>query len=185
MSQCASLIAEEVRGLKTLVDEFSRFARFPAVAPAPTQLNEVVQGTLALYQDSLNGIQLTAELGPNLPMISADASLLRRVLVNLIDNATEAVAHSATKQVLVRTRQGARGVELSIADTGPGIPPQDKERLFLPFFSTKPNGMGLGLAIVSRVVAEHRAAIRVEDNRPSGTRFVIEFPLAPAGTRAR
>ncbi|MGH9862452.1 MAG: ATP-binding protein [Candidatus Acidiferrales bacterium] len=185
MAQCASLIAEEVRGLKTLVDQFSRFARFPEVEPVPTQLNDVVQGALALYQDSLNGIQLSAELAPNLPLISADASLLRRVLVNLIDNATEAVAHSPTRQVLVRTRPAARGVELSVADSGSGIPPQDKKRLFLPFFSTKPNGMGLGLAIVSRVVAEHRASIRVEDNRPSGTRFVIEFPLASAGVRAR
>jgi signal transduction histidine kinase len=100
------------------------------------------------------------------------------VLVNLIDNAAEAAADAEAKQVLVRTRYVAAAgrVELSVADSGPGIPVENKERLFLPFFSTKPRGMGLGLAIVSRIVAEHQGRIRVEDNSPTGTRFVMEFP---------
>jgi nitrogen fixation/metabolism regulation signal transduction histidine kinase len=193
IAQCAALIAQEVQGLKTLVDEFSRFARFPVVEPAPTQLNEVVEGTLALYRDAVNGVRLTAELAPALPAITGDPALLRRVLVNLIDNATEAVSGAAGGSVVVRTRYlaEARRVELSVSDSGPGISPEHKERLFLPFFSTKPNGMGLGLAIVSRIVAEHRGRIRVEDNQPRGTRFVMEFPAAsraaaepPAAPRA-
>ena len=187
IAQCASLIAQEVQGLKTLVDEFSRFARFPVVEPAPTQLNDVIEGTLALYRDSLNGVRLSTDLAATLPLITGDPALLRRVLVNLLDNAAEAVSGSpASGSVLVRTRYLAnlRCVELSVSDSGPGISPAHKERLFLPFFSTKPNGMGLGLAIVSRIVAEHRGRIRVEDNEPSGTRFVIEFPVeSPAAVR--
>jgi PAS domain S-box-containing protein len=178
IGQCATLIAQEVQGLKTLVNEFSNFARFPIAQPVPTQLNQVVESALALYADSHNGVQLSSELAPGLPAISGDPALLRRVLVNLIDNAAEAAADAEAKQVLVRTRYVAAAgrVELSVADSGPGIPVENKERLFLPFFSTKPRGMGLGLAIVSRIVAEHQGRIRVEDNSPTGTRFVMEFP---------
>jgi len=179
IAQCASLITQEVQGLKTLVNEFSNFARFPIAQPVSTQLNQVVAGALALYDDSHNGTQLLSDLAPDLPPISGDPALLRRVLVNLIDNATEAGLRADIRRVLVRTRYVAAlgRVELSVADTGPGISAESKERLFLPFFSTKPKGMGLGLAIVSRIVAEHRGSIRVEDNEPTGTRFVMEFPV--------
>jgi len=178
IAQCAGLIAREVQGLKALVDEFSSFARFPVPKPVPTHLNEVVTSAVALYSDSRNGVQISSELAANLPPISGDPALLRRVLVNLIDNATEAVSAAVAKTILIRTDfDPASGcVELSVADSGPGISPEHKERLFLPFFSTKPNGMGLGLAIVSRIVAEHRGTIRVEDNAPCGTRFVLQFP---------
>ena len=178
IAQCAGLIAREVQGLKTLVDEFSSFARFPVAKPVPTYLNEVVKNAVALYTDARNGVEISSELASNLPPISGDPALLRRVLVNLIDNATEAVSAAAAKTVVIRTHfDPASGcVELSVADSGPGILPEHKERLFLPFFSTKPSGMGLGLAIVSRIVAEHRGTIRVEDNAPCGTRFVLQFP---------
>lgn len=179
MSQCAALIAQEVHGLKALVDEFSRFARFPATKLVPTQLNELVRNTLAIYGEPLNGIRLGSELDEKLPAITADPALLRRVLVNLIDNATEAVAEAPKKSILICTRHlpALKSVELSVADTGAGISPENKERLFLPFFSTKARGMGLGLAIVSRIVADHHGSIRVEDNQPSGTRFVVELPI--------
>jgi two-component system nitrogen regulation sensor histidine kinase NtrY len=182
IAQCATLIAQEVQALKALVNEFSNFARFPIVKPVPTQLNELVGSVLGLYAEGLNGIQLTSELAPELPPISGDPALLRRVLVNLIDNAADAAAQADAKQIFVRTQYvPARGrVELSVADSGPGISAENKERLFLPFFSTKPKGMGLGLAIVSRIIAEHHGQIRVEDNLPHGTRFVMEFPAAAA-----
>jgi nitrogen fixation/metabolism regulation signal transduction histidine kinase len=188
IAQCAGVIAQEVHSLKSLVDEFSRFARFPLPTPVPTRMNDVVEGTLALYAESMNGVQLSAELSPNLPPVSADPGLLRRVLINLIENAREAVSAASTKKIVVRTRSLAvplSGVELSVSDTGPGISPENKERLFLPFFSTKPDGMGLGLAIVSRIVAEHHGRIRVEDNQPNGARFIIELPAeAPVGAPA-
>jgi len=178
IAQCARLIAQEVHSLKSLVDEFSRFARFPMAAPVPTRMNDVVEGTLALYAESVNGIQLSTELASDLPPVPADPGLLRRVLINLIENAKEAVSQASSKQIVVRTRSLAphAAVELSVSDTGPGISPENKERLFLPFFSTKSDGMGLGLAIVSRIVAEHHGRIRVEDNQPAGARFVIELP---------
>jgi PAS domain S-box-containing protein len=180
LAQCSSLIAEEVHHLKVLVDEFSRFARFPAVQPVPTQLNDIVEGALAVYRDTLNGIRLTTDLGKDLPPVTADPALLRRVLMNLLDNACEAVAQAPTKFIQVTTRHqaGQRLVELAVADSGPGLAPEAKERLFVPFYSTKPAGTGLGLAIVSRIVAEHRGRIRVEDNAPSGARFVVELPVA-------
>ncbi len=187
IARCASVIGQEVHSLKSLVDEFSRFARFPSTEPVPTRLNEVVESTLALYGEATDGILLQAELAPNLPPIPADPALLRRALINLIENATESVAHSPRKQITVSTRSLAprAAVELSVRDTGPGISPESKERLFLPFFSTKPDGMGLGLAIVSRIVAEHHGRIRVEDAQPSGARFVVELPTEiPATARA-
>ena len=183
IAQCARLITQEVHSLKSLVDEFSRFARFPMAAPVPTRMNDVVEGTLALYAETMNGIQLSAELASDLPPVPADPGLLRRVLINLIENAKDAVAQASSKQIVVRTRSLAphAAVELSVSDTGPGISPENKERLFLPFFSTKSDGMGLGLAIVSRIVAEHHGRVRVEDNQPAGARFVIELPTeAPA-----
>ncbi|MBI4466777.1 MAG: HAMP domain-containing protein [Acidobacteria bacterium] len=184
IAQCASLIAQEVHGLKALVDEFSRFARFPRVQPVPTQLNQVVESTLALYRDSANGIRLRSELAVNLPVIPADPDLLRRVLINLIENATEAVARAVTKEIVVRTRHlpRQRCVELTVSDTGPGISPENKERLFLPFFSTKASGMGLGLAIVSRIVAEHHGRISIEDNTPTGASFRVELPTETPAT---
>ncbi|MEE8201780.1 MAG: ATP-binding protein [Candidatus Acidoferrales bacterium] len=178
ISQCATLIGQEVHGLKALVDEFSRFARFPRVQPVPTQLNLVVESTLALYRDSLNGIRLASALAADLPPISADPDLLRRLLMNLIENASEALAEAPTKEIRVQTRYlpDQQSVELSVSDTGPGISAEQKERLFLPFFSSKPGGMGLGLAIVSRIVAEHHGTISVEDNAPSGACFRVRLP---------
>ncbi len=183
IAECAALIGQEVHGLKALVDEFSRFARFPRARLVPTQVNQVVETTLALYRDSSNGVRLRSELASDLPAIPADPDLLRRVLINLIENATEAVSRSprAGGEVLVRTRwlPAEQRVELTVTDTGPGISPEEKERLFLPFFSTKPGGTGLGLAIVSRIVAEHHGSISVEDNNPSGVRFRVALPLRP------
>lgn len=178
IADCAAQIAQEVNGLKTLVDEFSQFARFPAAQLAPTHLNRIVESTLTLYQDATNGIIFCTELAEDLPEVRVDADLLRRALANLIDNAADAMTTAPVKQITICTRnlRPLPAVELSVADTGPGIPAEAKRRLFLPFFSTKAHGRGLGLAIVDRIVAEHHGVIRVEDNEPTGTRVVIELP---------
>jgi nitrogen fixation/metabolism regulation signal transduction histidine kinase len=178
IAECARLIGQEVNSLNKLVDEFSRFARFPLVKPVPTQLNQIVESTLAFYRDKINGVQLRTQLAPDLPLIAADPDLLRRVVTNLVHNATEAVAQEERKDIEIRTRAltAKHAVELTVTDTGPGISPENKQRLFLPFFSTKSSGMGLGLAIVNRIVAEHHGNIRVEDNHPHGARFVVELP---------
>jgi PAS domain S-box-containing protein len=175
----AKLIRREVGTLKTLVDEFSAFARFPASKPAPTQINGVLEDALNVFAGRLDGITLHRDLSIDLPLVQADADQMKRVVVNLIDNAAEALEQSLRKEIWVRSVLDPERdvVEIMIEDSGPGIPPEDKERLFLPYFSTKSSGTGLGLAIVNRIIAEHHGSIHVEENLPSGTKFVIELPV--------
>ena len=191
-AECAGLIVREVQTLESLVDEFSQFARFPSARLAPADLNPIVSSALDLFHGRLEGITVRTNLARTLPPVKADPELLRRVLVNLIDNAAEAMEGSAIRQLTVTTRAESEddAVVVEIGDSGHGISPEDKERLFLPHFSTKDRGTGLGLAIASRIVAEHNGSIRVEDNVPVGTKFVIRFPAVevpatpPAATPA-
>ncbi|HXJ17084.1 MAG TPA: ATP-binding protein [Candidatus Polarisedimenticolia bacterium] len=177
-AECARLIEREVQTLESLVKEFSQFARFPAARLAPADLNSIVESALGLFQGRLEGITVRKDLSTSLPPVKADPELMRQVIANLIDNAAEAMEASAIRQLRVTTRARADGdaVEVEICDSGHGISPTDKEKLFLPHFSTKERGTGLGLAIASRIVAEHNGTIRVEDNLPTGSRFVIRFP---------
>jgi PAS domain S-box-containing protein len=177
VGECAAMIAKSVESVKTLVDEFSQFARFPSAQPARSDLNEVVSGALAVFEGRLDGIQLRADLAPGLPPVNLDREQFQRVVVNLVDNAAEAMQDSLVKELHITTQPGAaETVELVVEDTGCGIGPEEKERLFLPYFSTKNRGTGLGLAIVSHIVAEHNGQIRVEDNQPVGARFTVELP---------
>ncbi|MBO0724838.1 MAG: HAMP domain-containing protein [Blastocatellia bacterium] len=179
--ECTAMIDAEVTTLQRMVDEFSNFARLPKAAMETASLNEVVVNSLKLYADRLNGIRLTSQLAPQLPAVMIDCEQIKRALVNLIDNAAEAMAEAAgDRQITVITREVSerQGLELIVADTGPGIPPEDRERIFDPYFSTRKRGTGLGLAIVSRIVAEHQGRIRVQDNSPRGARFIIELPVA-------
>ncbi|HET9399728.1 MAG TPA: ATP-binding protein [Candidatus Acidoferrales bacterium] len=178
--ECSAQIEREVATLKSLVDEFSQFVRFPQARLAQADANAVVREALEQFRDRLDGVQLHTNLGAELPAIKADAELLRGVIVNLIDNAAEAVDASPVKEIVVSTRAGDHGdsVEIMVSDTGTGISPEDKDKLFLPHFSTKDRGTGLGLAIAARVVAEHNGTIRADDNSPVGSRFVICLPTA-------
>jgi two-component system, NtrC family, nitrogen regulation sensor histidine kinase NtrY len=187
-AECAGLIEREVQTLESLVDEFSQFARFPSARLGVASVNSIVEGALELFRDRLDGIVLRAELADGLPPVKADSELLRQVVANLIDNAAEAMEGSPVRRLRVVTRAESDGdaVEIEISDSGHGISPADKGKLFLPHFSTKDRGTGLGLAIASRIVAEHNGTIRVEDNVPVGSRFVIRFPAAevPVPTQA-
>ncbi|MEO8025128.1 MAG: ATP-binding protein, partial [Bryobacteraceae bacterium] len=177
IAECAATISREVESVKNLADEFSRFSRFPAAQPAPSDLNEIVRNGLDVFAGRLDGIALRLDLSPNLPFLQLDQEQFKRVVVNLVDNAAEAMHDSPVRKLLVATyAAGPDAVELVIADTGCGVSPADKEKLFLPYFSTKGRGTGLGLAIVNHILSEHGASIRVEDNRPSGTRFLVEIP---------
>jgi two-component system nitrogen regulation sensor histidine kinase NtrY len=173
-----STIVGEVGTLKTLVDEFSRFARMPGVSPAPTDPNAVVESAAALYDGIHPGVTLVKDLEPGLPPASLDAAQLKRALVNLIDNAIAAMEGTGTIALRTRLLPEERILRIEVADDGPGIAAEDKERLFVPYFSTKKRGTGLGLAIVNRIVSDHSGFIRVEDNRPKGARFVIDLPAA-------
>ena len=177
--ECAETILEETASVKRLVDEFSQFSRLPAAQPVLCDLNDIVAGGLAVFADRLEDIEFHVELSPDLPQVSVDPEQFRRVVVNLIDNAAEAMQESPTKILTVQTRCGAGDtVEIIFADTGCGITAEQKEKLFLPYFSTKGRGTGLGLAIVSHILTEHNANIRVEDNQPCGAWFAIEVPAA-------
>ena len=179
LHECAATISRSVESVKTLVDEFSQFARFPSAQPVRSDLNELVGEALAVFRGRLGGIELHTSFTPGLPPVNLDREQFQRVVVNLVDNAAEAMQESLVKRLYVATQSGAADtVELVVADSGCGVSPDDKEKLFLPYFSTKNRGTGLGLAIVSHIVAEHNATIRVEDNQPAGARFTIEIPAA-------
>jgi nitrogen fixation/metabolism regulation signal transduction histidine kinase len=178
VSECAALIGREVGTLEALVNEFSRFVRFPVARLVPTDPNAVVLGALDVFRGRLEDVQILTNLGERVPLVRADSEMLRRVIVNLIDNAAEAMEGSTVRNLVLTTcfQAAHDSVEITITDTGCGISPEDKDKLFLPHFSTKDRGTGLGLAIASRVIAEHHGIIRAEDNVPTGARFVIELP---------
>jgi PAS domain S-box-containing protein len=177
LNECAATISRSVESVKTLVDEFSQFARFPAAQPVRSDLNEVVESALAVFNGRLDGIDMQVHLTPGLPPVNIDKDQFQRVVVNLVDNAAEAMQDALVKRLFITTQPGApESVDLVIADTGCGISPDEKEKLFLPYFSTKGRGTGLGLAIVNHILADHGAQIRVEDNPPTGARFTIEIP---------
>jgi two-component system nitrogen regulation sensor histidine kinase NtrY len=180
VQECSRLIEREVATLAGLVNEFSQFVRFPAAKLAPADANTVVHEALEVFSGRLDGILVKTNLAENLPPVRADAGLLRSVIVNLIDNAAEAMENSPCREITVATRPrpDAESVEIRVDDTGHGISPEDKDKLFLPHFSTKDRGTGLGLAIAARIIAEHGGSIHVEDNHPVGSRFLIELPVA-------
>ncbi len=178
IEECATTIVQEVSALKSLVDEFSRFARLPSANPVPSNVNKIIEQTLAAYDGRLKEISIRKDLLVEIPNVQVDPEQFKRVLVNLIDNAVEAMTDVAEKNLIFKTRFDRRRetVEVAIEDSGHGVRPQDKDKLFLPYFSTKKRGTGLGLAIVDHIVADHNGVIRVEENPPRGTRFVIELP---------
>ena len=185
LRECAGTILDETASVKRLVDEFSQFSRLPAAQLVLCDLNEIVAAGIGVFEGRLEGIELTVDLSNGLPPVMADPEQFKRVVVNLIDNAAEAMQDSPVRILLVETRPGlADSAEIVFADSGCGVTADEKEKLFLPYFSTKGRGTGLGLAIVSHILAEHGASIRVEDNRPSGARFTIEVPAAAPADEA-
>jgi len=186
LRECSATISMEVESVKTLVDEFSQFSRFPSAQPVPCDLNEVVRNALAVFAGRLEGIEVRVETAETLPIVNLDPDQFKRVVVNLVDNAAEAMQDSLVRSLVVTTQAiSPDTVELAIADTGCGVSPEDKEKLFLPYFSTKGRGTGLGLAIVNRILSDHGAHIRIEDNRPVGARFVVEIPAISQETEPK
>jgi two-component system nitrogen regulation sensor histidine kinase NtrY len=179
VAECTDTIVQEVDGLRRLVDEFSRFARMPAFVPRPTDVRPLVEGVAALYRESHPGLALTSRHADNLPLCEVDPDHVKRAVLNLVDNAVEAVG-AGPGEVLVETQYAADPgrVRIVVSDTGPGIPLEDRDKMFLPHFSTKVAGMGLGLPIVSEIATEHGGTVTVEDNEPRGSRFILELPVA-------
>jgi len=182
LEECTVIIQQEVQTVKTLVDEFSQFSRFPAAQPVPADLNEIVESARNVFAGRLDSVDVSLALDRNISPVLADRELLKRVIVNLIDNAAEAMTDSPVRKMRIATSQPTSDVvEVSITDTGCGVSSADKEKLFLPYFSTKQRGTGLGLAIVQHIVTEHHGRVRVEDNHPKGASFIVELnSLQPA-----
>ncbi|MBI4689156.1 MAG: HAMP domain-containing protein [Nitrospirae bacterium] len=169
-------IVKEVDSLKRLVDEFSRLGKMPEIIKAPTGFATVVEGVLELYKDYKEfGIKVS--IPDNLPLIDLDGEQFKRVLINIFDNAFQAMGNNGNIELKVHADKNANRVYIEIADDGPGMKENDKEKIFLPYFSTKKGGTGLGLAIANKIVTEHRGNIKVKDNIPRGTIFTIEIPL--------
>jgi len=170
-----------VETVRTLVDEFSTLARFPASQPQPFDINSIVDQALIMFDGRLDGIRVQKFFAPDLPRVLADPDAMKRAIANLVDNAAEAMQDSLLREIHISTALVGEhdSVEIVVADTGHGVTSELKEKLFLPYFSTKKRGTGLGLAIVSRIVEDHHGSIRVEENSPVGTRFIVELPLAP------
>lgn len=177
--KCSEVILGCVTTLRTLVDQFSALAQFPAPQPRACDMNQVAEEALALFAGRLDGITVTRALEPGLPMVLADPEAIRRALANLIDNAAEAMQGSLLRLLDLRSALSEDGtaVEVTISDTGHGLTDEIRERLFLPFYSTKQRGTGLGLSIAAKIVQEHGGSIRAESNSPKGARFLVRLPL--------
>jgi len=177
LEEATATIIQEVEGLRQLVDEFSRFARMPALTPKPTDLARLLEGVVVLYRESHPSLAIRSAFSADLPSIEVDPDQIKRAVLNLVDNAVEAVG--GTGEVCVQTAwlPDSHRVRIVVTDDGPGISAEDRERLFMPYFSTKATGMGLGLPIVHQIVSDHGGTIRVEDNAPHGSRFVVELPV--------
>lgn len=176
LEECTGIIQQEVQTVKSLVDEFSQFSRFPSAQPLAADLNEIVESATSAFAGRLDGVAVSLDLDRTIPLVLADKEQIKRVIVNLIDNAIEAMNGAPVRKLLIATSQTSLDtVQLCVSDTGWGISAADKEKLFLPYFSTKNRGTGLGLAIVSHIITEHHGKVKVEDNRPTGATFIVEL----------
>jgi two-component system nitrogen regulation sensor histidine kinase NtrY len=191
IERASEVISSSVDTMRSLVNQFSTLAEFPSARPKPADLNAVVENALALFAGRLGNIRVQLDLARNLPLVLADPEALKRALSNLIDNAAEAMQDSLLRELHISTRLlsprpggtgpgsgGSGAVELTVADTGPGLTDEMRERLFLPYFSTKQRGTGLGLAIAAKILQEHQGTIRAEKNLPAGARFILELRAA-------
>jgi two-component system nitrogen regulation sensor histidine kinase NtrY len=167
---------KQVEELKGLVNEFSSFARMPASQPTPNHLNEIIQETLILFQEVQKQVHFDF-IPSELPVVNVDRDQMKRVMINLIKNSLAAIENGGEIRIQTSYDPKLQTVRLEVSDDGCGIPDEDKGRLFEPYFSTKKSGTGLGLTIVNAIISDHNGYIRVRDNRPKGTTFIIELPV--------
>ena len=177
--KCSEVILGCVGTLRTLVDQFAALAQFPAPQPRACSMNQIVEEALALFGGRLEGITVQRNLEPDLPPVLADPESIRRALANLIDNAAEAMQGSLLRVLGVHTGLSDDGtaIEVAVSDTGHGLTDEIRERLFLPYYSTKHRGTGLGLSIAAKIAQEHGGTISAEANAPKGARFLLRLPL--------
>jgi two-component system nitrogen regulation sensor histidine kinase NtrY len=174
--ESSDTILDELRSLRSIVEEFSQFARMPPPRLAPTDLGDLVERVLALYRARAAAVRIETGLAPGLPAVPADRDLLGRALGNLVANALEAMPDGGT--LSVKTRAVEEGVALEVSDTGPGLTEEQRTRLFTPYYTTKKGGTGLGLAIVQGIVSDHGGRIQVESAPGAGTTFTLVLPVS-------
>jgi two-component system, NtrC family, nitrogen regulation sensor histidine kinase NtrY len=173
-----NIITQEVEGMKDLLNEFLRFSRMPTPDPKPTSLHKIIDDILISYSEHDKNIQIKKNLDPNLAQLTIDPEQIRRVLINLFENATDAIDEGGAIQITTKILDGKKWVRIEFSDNGAGISSADREKLFLPHFTTKKRGTGLGLAIVNRIIIDHNGTIKVQDNNPKGTTFIIDLPYS-------
>jgi len=182
--ECTKTIIDQVEVLKNLVNEFSRYARLPVTRLTLSGLNEVIRDSVILFEDAHKGIAFEFQQGTDIPPLMLDPEQIRRVMVNLLDNAVAAIDGSDGR-IGIRTSfdRNGRKARVEVADNGCGIPPGYKVKMFDPYFSTKRTGTGLGLAIVNSIIADHHGWVSVADNYPRGTVVAFELPGGDSGDR--
>jgi len=176
LEDCTNIIIQEVDDIKKMVNEFSQFARMPTSSPLPTNLHDIINEAIALYRGTLKDITIETEFSEKVPLLHLDPEQIKRVFINLLENAIEAMKGHGGIFIKTKYVSDFQIVKIEVSDTGIGIPFYLREKLFMPYFSTKKQGTGLGLAIVNTIISEHNGYIRVKDNEPQGTTFVIELP---------
>lgn len=174
--ECTEMIIKSVDELKTLVNEFSNFARMPAIQPEPNDVNALIRETLTLYQEAHRGVRFSFTPDERLPQLKIDRDQIKRVIINILENAVAAMEEQGAIDIRSSFDPELKMASFTIADSGPGISVEDKPRLFEPYFSTKKTGTGLGLAIVSSIVSDHNGFVRIRDNEPHGACFIVELP---------
>lgn len=176
--ECTHTIIGQVEEMKALVDEFSHFARMPEPHPTPNDLHQLIEEVVMLYRGSHKHLDIVCHFDPKVPSLEIDRDQMKRVFINLLENAVEAMAGEGRIEIKTTPDFQYHRVRIEVSDSGPGIPAEHKAKLFLPYFSTKKRGTGLGLAIVNRIIADHNGTIQVKDHHPQGASFIIELPIS-------
>jgi two-component system, NtrC family, nitrogen regulation sensor histidine kinase NtrY len=175
--ECTNMIVDQVEGLKRLVNEFSSYARLPSPNLSLNNIKQIIQESVNVYKEAQKGVTIVFHDNVEVPEIKVDREQMKRVMINLLDNALDAIDGKGQITIGLSYDQDQQLVTIEVADNGGGIPPEHKSRVFEPYFSTKKHGTGLGLAIVNNIINDHNGSIRVQDEEPQGTRFIIELPL--------
>jgi len=177
LKECTDLIITQVEELRRLVNEFAQFSRMPVSRPVPGDVIEVIDESIKLFKEVPKGVEIRFSRDSEIPLIPIDKDQMKRALVNIIDNAIDAIDGAGKIEINLRFDRSSDRVIIEVVDNGRGIPPEYKGRVFEPYFSTKKHGTGLGLTIVNTIIKDHNGDIRIEDNHPHGSRCIIELPL--------
>jgi two-component system nitrogen regulation sensor histidine kinase NtrY len=175
--ECTGMIIKQVEELKRLVDEFSNFARMPSANPEPSDIRQIINEAMSLYREAHREVKMAFQDSQGVPEFNLDREQIKRVIINLLDNAIEAIDGDGEVTINLDYDEALQIVKVEVADNGVGISPEHEMRLFEPYFSTKKQGTGLGLAIANTIINDHNGFIRVQENKPKGTIFIIELPV--------